>query len=104
MCEILHGMKTHLANKNLCWKSSWAARICCTIFSVKINIIITTYSTASKSLGSLVETQFNQQNININSYSLIIDEINMLLNNISFIEVIHDFVEFVLILATIVSI
>lgn len=34
MCESLYGMKAHLADKSLCWKSIWAARICCEILSV----------------------------------------------------------------------
>ena len=67
----------------------------------KISIIITTYSTASRCLGSLVEASVNQQNINVGSYSLIIDEAHMLLNNISLIEIIRDFVDVGLISATI---
>ena len=67
----------------------------------QISIIITTYSTASRCLGSLVESSVNQQNINIKSYSLIIDEAHMLLNNISLMEIIRDFVDVGLISATI---
>lgn len=32
--KVFTAMKAHLADKNLCWKSSWAARICCVILSV----------------------------------------------------------------------
>ena len=67
----------------------------------KISIIITTYCTALRCLGSLVEQSINQQNINVDSYSLIIDEAHMLLNNISLIEIIRNFVDVGLISATI---
>lgn len=34
MCESLHAVKVHFANKNIAWKSSWAPRICAAILSV----------------------------------------------------------------------
>lgn len=31
MCESLHAIKAHFANKLICWKSSWTCRICAAI-------------------------------------------------------------------------
>ena len=73
-------------------------------FINNINLIITTYSTASWCLGSLYEFMNHQnkmkKNFDIISYSLIIDEARMLLNNTSLI-VIRDFDKVGLISATI---
>ena len=68
-------------------------------FRNNINLIISIYSTASRCLGSLIEFMNHQnkkkKNFDISSYSLIIDEANLLLNNISLIEIIHDFLNVV---------
>ena len=34
MCESLHAVKVHFADKIRCWKTSWAARICAAILDV----------------------------------------------------------------------
>ena len=66
----------------------------------KISVIITSYITAFRFLISLFEMSFNKQNININSYSIIINEAHMLLNNISLMEVIGNFISVGFISAT----
>ena len=34
MCESLHAVKSHYANKNIAWKSSWMPRVCAAILSL----------------------------------------------------------------------
>ena len=34
MCESLHSVKSHYANKSTAWKSSWAPRICAAILNI----------------------------------------------------------------------
>lgn len=78
-------------------------------FTKKVKIIITTYSTASHCLGSLVEYTYHNSpsykndgfNIDLDNYTLIIDEAHLLLNNIPLIEIIRDFNNVGLLSATI---
>ena len=78
-------------------------------FTKNVRIIITTYSTASRCLGSLVEHSYyshkelgsDNNNIDLDNYTLIIDEAHLLLNNISLIEIIRDFNNVGLLSATI---
>ncbi|KAK8883591.1 hypothetical protein M9Y10_042685 [Tritrichomonas musculus] len=86
-------------------------------FTKNVKIIITTYSTASRCLGSLVELSYqsrrdkdsvdNKQSlaasddIDLDNYTLIIDEAHLLLNNIPLIEIIRDFNNVGLLSATI---
>ena len=64
-------------------------------------LIITTYSTASKCLGSMVEYFFRHQQQNkIDECFLIIDEAHLLLQNSSLIETIRDFKNVGLLTAT----
>lgn len=86
-------------------------------FTKNVKIIITTYSTASRCLGSLVECSYqsrmdkdsvdNKQSlaasddIDLDNYTLIIDQAHLLLNNIPLIEIIRDFNNVGLLFATI---
>ncbi|KAK8839693.1 hypothetical protein M9Y10_031397 [Tritrichomonas musculus] len=86
-------------------------------FTKNVKIIITTYSTASRCLGSLVECSYHSRrdkdsvdnkqslaasdDIDLDNYTLIIDEAHLLLNNIPLIEIIRDFNNVGLLSATI---
>ena len=78
-------------------------------FTKNVRIIITTYSTASRCLGSLVEHSYHSQNelgsdnnnIDLDNYTLIFDEAHFLLNYIPLIEIIRDFNNVGLLSATI---
>ena len=65
-----------------------------------VPVVITTYSTASKCLGGIIE-YFYHQNINFNNhYTLLIDEAHLLLEHISLIEICREFDRVGLITAT----
>ncbi|KAK8900271.1 hypothetical protein M9Y10_002594 [Tritrichomonas musculus] len=64
----------------------------------EVNIVITTYSTAFKCLGDLVEEYYDrEQRLD---YFLVIDEAHLLLNHISLIEITKEFDKVALISAT----
>ena len=64
-----------------------------------IPIVITTYSTASKCLGGIIES-FYHNHRDINEYALLIDEAHLLLENIPLIEIAREFDKVGLITAT----
>ena len=64
-----------------------------------IPIVITTYSTASKCLGGIIES-FYHNKLDINEYTLLIDEAHLLLENIPLIEIAREFDKVGLITAT----
>lgn len=55
----------------------------------KVNIVITTYSKASKYLGDLIEEYYDRKQRLVNF--LVIDEAHLLLNHISLIEITKEF-------------